>query len=86
MFGKRANLLLWIDTEMKGVDLEKFKGRVFLSVGPHLFFSPSSLLACQPFLIFPTNFPIPSSCFPCLLPSFMLILIPSFKLVTTAKQ
>ena len=37
MFQYHANPLQWIDTEMKGAELEKFKGRVFLSVDPHLF-------------------------------------------------
>lgn len=33
------NLLQWLDTEMKGVDLEKFKGRVSLSTPTSFFFS-----------------------------------------------
>lgn len=54
------------DTEMKGVDLEKFKGKFSLTVNPHLFFSSSSFPACQPILIFNQIFPIPS---PSILPS-----------------
>lgn len=57
----RANLLQWLDMEMKGADLEKFKGRVSLTVDPHLCFSLSSLPACQPLLIFHLTFAIASS-------------------------
>lgn len=60
----RANLLQWLGTEMKGADLEKFKGRVSLTVDPHLCFSLSSLPAWQPLLIFHLTFTIASSSSP----------------------
>lgn len=70
MFGYRANLLPWIDTEIKGVDLEKFKGRVFLSVDPHLFFAPSFLPACRPPPLFLSIFSPCLSTFPYLSRTF----------------
>lgn len=56
VFGTCANLLPWLHSEMKGVDLEKFKERVSLSVHPHLLFLPLPVNLPLSFTQFPHSF------------------------------